>query len=167
MRLLEENEAEKKREIAANTREGKRKGRMRKSRRPKQECWRPQKGLWRKKSWKKWFWSRKKARVVKARHIQSVLCVFHCDDVAERNGQSWIACSCGRWLHEDCSLIAPKAIPTLEEFCPDSFCPECVISDPLWEKEPYRAKFNFTFMTSLNAYFTELDIMKGYFLPTC
>ena len=70
---------------------------------------------------------RKKARVVNERaHDTSTIdtnqccvCFIYCqDDVAEANGRNWIACSCGRWLHEDCSLIEPEMIPTSEEFCP-------------------------------------------------
>ncbi len=40
------------------------------------------------------------------------------DDVVEGNGREWIECSCGRWLHEDCSLS--------ESAMPDEFCPYCV-----------------------------------------
>ena len=72
---------------------------------------------------------RKKTRVVKAPEEMSidtdVCCVCfirYQDDVAEANGRNWIACSCGRWLHEDCALIEPEMIPTSEEFCP-----ECVM----------------------------------------
>ena len=70
---------------------------------------------------------RKKARVVNERaHETSTIDINQCcvcfihyqDDVAEANGRNWIACSCGRWLHEDCSLIEPEMIPTSEEFCP-------------------------------------------------
>ena len=40
------------------------------------------------------------------------------DDVTEQNGCSWIECSCGRWLHEDCSLSEPSLT--------NEFCPYCV-----------------------------------------
>ena len=40
------------------------------------------------------------------------------DDVIEENGRSWIECSCGRWLHEDCSIVSPSM--------PMEFCPFCV-----------------------------------------
>ena len=50
---------------------------------------------------------------------QCCVCFIHYqDDVAEANGRNWIACSCGRWLHEDCSLIEPEMIPTSKEFFP-------------------------------------------------
>ena len=71
---------------------------------------------------------RKKARVVNERAHetftidinQCCVCFIHYqDDVAEANGRNWIACSCGHWLHEDCSLIEPEMIPTSEEFCPN------------------------------------------------
>ena len=48
--------------------------------------------------------------------------IYYQEDVAEANGRNWIACSCGRWLHEDCALIEPEMIATSEEFCP-----ECVM----------------------------------------
>ena len=72
---------------------------------------------------------RKKARVVNERETSTIdtnvccVCFIHYqDDVAEANGRNWIACSCGRWLQEDCALIEPEMIPTCEEFCP-----ECVL----------------------------------------
>ena len=70
---------------------------------------------------------RKKARVVNehAHEMSEIdtnqccVCFIHYqDDVAEADGRNWIACSCGRWLHEDCSLIEPEMIFTSEEFCP-------------------------------------------------
>ena len=48
--------------------------------------------------------------------------IHYQDDVAEANGRNWNPCSCGRWLHEACSLIEPEMISTSEEFCP-----ECVL----------------------------------------
>ena len=72
---------------------------------------------------------RKKARVVNKRAHETptidtnqccVCFIYYQDDVTEANGRNWIACRCGRWLHEDCSLIAPEMIPTSEEFCPKS-----------------------------------------------
>jgi len=41
------------------------------------------------------------------------------DDVKEENGRTWIWCSCGGWLHEDCSFPVSPAMP-------DEFCPYCV-----------------------------------------
>ena len=41
------------------------------------------------------------------------------DDVKEENGRTWIECSCGRWLHEDCSFPVSPAMP-------DELCPYCV-----------------------------------------
>ena len=65
-------------------------------------------------------------RVCEKSTIDTNLCcvcyIYYQEDVAEANGRNWIACSCGRWLHEDCALIEPEMIATSEEFCP-----ECVM----------------------------------------
>ena len=65
-------------------------------------------------------------RVCEKSTIDTNLCcvcyIYYQEDVAEANGRNWIACSCGRWLHEDCALIEPEMIATSKEFCP-----ECVM----------------------------------------
>jgi len=40
------------------------------------------------------------------------------DDVKEENGRTWVWCSCGRWLHEDCSFPVSPAMS-------DELCPYC------------------------------------------
>ena len=43
------------------------------------------------------------------------------DDVLEGTGANWIACACGRWLHEDCAEDCVQ-----DDSGNDRFCPLCI-----------------------------------------
>ena len=64
----------------------------------------------------------KRARITEDTVIDANTCCVcfetYEDDVKEENGREWIECSCGRWLHEDCSFMEPSM--------PNEFCLYCV-----------------------------------------
>ncbi len=43
------------------------------------------------------------------------------EDVQEQSGQDWLACACGRWLHEDCAEDCIR-----DESGNDRLCPLCI-----------------------------------------
>ncbi len=54
----------------------------------------------------------------------NVCCTCDClykQDVAEGTGADWLACACGRWLHEECVDDCMK-----DEEGKDRICPYCL-----------------------------------------
>ncbi len=64
------------------------------------------------------------------RHFWTALDCLYEQDVAEGTGADWLACACGRWLHEECVDDCMK-----DEEGKDRICPYCL--DDVYQKCMY------------------------------